>query len=299
MIATLNCRLRGICAHREGVLAKCAQGIFLKVLSVESVRSFGKRIWFLALMGTFFFKLPICTAENEVSSAAAFEDRSRQVFQAARDQFKANPKAEEAAVKFGQAAFDWADFTKESAERERIALEGIAACRQAIASAPKSAAAHYYLAMNLGQLAQTKRLGALRLVNEMETEFHLARNLDERLDFAGPDRNLGLLYAEAPGWPTSIGNRSKARQHLQRAVILFPNYPEGRINLLEAYLKWSDQTGAQRELKALDELLPLAKKEFSGERWEPSWIDWEKRWKKIQTKASELEKNLESPRNKK
>lgn len=58
---------------------------------------------------------------------------------------------------------------------------------QNVARDPKSAAGHYYLGMNLGQLARTKLLGALKLVDEMEREFKAAVALDERFDHA--DRN--------------------------------------------------------------------------------------------------------------
>ena len=39
-----------------------------------------------------------------------------------------------------------------------------AACRQALAQGSNSAPAHYYLGMNLGQLARTRGLSALKLV---------------------------------------------------------------------------------------------------------------------------------------
>ena len=101
--------------------------------------------------------------------------------------------------------------------------------------------------MNLGQLARTKGLGALKLVDQMEREFSRARELDEQLDYAGPDRNLGLLYRDAPAIG-SVGSRTRAREHLKRAVELAPQYPENRLNLIEAYLKWGERTGAYREL---------------------------------------------------
>ena len=65
--------------------------------------------------------------------------------------------------------------------------------------------------MNLGQLARTELLGALKLVKEMEREFKTAADLDKQFDYAGPERCLGLLYRDAPGWPASIGSRRKAR----------------------------------------------------------------------------------------
>ena len=235
---------------------------------------------------------------SEQDASVAFATCAQKKFKAAQIQFQSEPRNPEAALKLGQAAFDWAEFAEDKKQREEIAMEGVDACRQVIARQPKSASGHYYLGINLGQLARTKSLGALKLVSEMETEFQIARDLDEKFDFAGSDRNLGLLYFEAPGWPTSIGNRSKARQHLQRALLLSPNYPENRLNLLEAYLKWGDKNGANREFTGLKELLPVAKRDLSGEQWESSWADWDKRWRKIQTKFA-TDKVLDSPHNKK
>jgi tetratricopeptide (TPR) repeat protein len=225
--------------------------------------------------------------------------RAEQSFLAAKAAFQNERTNPEAAWKFGRACFDWAEFAKDNQQREEIANQGIAACRRVVEQQPKSAEGHYYLGMNLGQLARTKSLGALKLVDEMEKEFQITRGLDKQFDFAGPDRNLGLLYLEAPGWPTSIGNRSKARQHLHQAAQLAPDYPENRLNLLEAYLKWGDKNGAQREFKALTELWPAAKKQFSDEQWKVNWADWDKRWKIAQMKFAEQGKTLQTPRQKK
>ena len=125
-------------------------------------------------------------------------------------------------------------------QRAALAEQGIAACRQAIARESNSAPAHYYLGMNLGQLAQTKGLGALRLVNQMEREFTPGARAGRAVRLRGPDRNLGLLYRDAPAIG-SVGSRSKAREHLERAVELAPQYPENRLNLIEAYLKWGER----------------------------------------------------------
>ena len=92
--------------------------------------------------------------------------------------------------------------------------------------------------MNIAQLAQTKTLGALSLVRQMETQWNIAVKLDPHVDFAGPDRNLGLLYRDAPGAPLSIGSRVDALQHLLTAVALNPDYPENHLNLIESQIKW-------------------------------------------------------------
>ena len=236
------------------------------------------------------------------TSNAAHESpaaKAERAFFEAQARYNKNSSDAEAAWQFGVACFDWAEFANSNSSRAEIAQQGIAACRHAIQLAPKTAAAHYYLAINLGQLAQTKKVGALRLVAEMEPEFQAAIALDPTLDSAGPHRSLGLLYLEAPGWPASIGNRSKARVHLRKAVELSPDYPDNWLSLLEAYLKWNEKSAVQSQLSSTEEVLERARKNLVGEKWELSWQDWDRRWTKIKAKASESPSSLESPRQKK
>lgn len=121
--------------------------------------------------------------------------------------------------------------------------------------------------------------------------------LDEHVDFAGPDRSLGLLYLQAPGWPTSIGSRIKARQHLRRAVELAPQYPENRLTLIEACIRWGDRKGVQRELKAIEDRWTGARTNLVGEAWAAAWEDWEARLKRAQAAAAEeVPKAQSSPR---
>ena len=124
----------------------------------------------------------------------------------ARRNCEANPGNDDAAWQLGRACFDRAEYSRDSGERAALADEGIAACRKVIARQPSLAAGHYYLAMNMAQLARTKLLGALPLLSHMEAGWKTALSLDERMDYAGPDRYLGLLYRDAPSWPVSLGD---------------------------------------------------------------------------------------------
>jgi tetratricopeptide (TPR) repeat protein len=268
MMATHNSEASATCAVRN-----CGVGaLFLR----------GRRTAWGSLVLLAAFRVCLAAAEDDIHSKLA--RRAEQTYLEARKQFRS--KTNDAAVmwQFGRACFDRAEFATDDDQREQLANEGIAVCRQLVAKDPKSAGGHYYLGLNLGQLARTKTLGALKLVLEMEKEFKSCRDLDETFDYAGADRNLGLLYFEAPGWPASIGSKSKARQHLRRAVELAGHYPANRLCLLEAYLEWGETKELQRERKSLAELWERAKKEFSGEAWEESWVSWERRWKIIQQK---------------
>ena len=199
------------------------------------------------------------------------------------------------AIQFARACFDWADFATNKEERAAIANQGIAACRRVILLEPESAAAHYYLGMDLGQLARAEFLGALRIVREMEREFKTAAALDPQLDYAGPERCLGLLYRDAPGWPASIGSKRKAKAYLEEAARLAPDYPENILNLAESDLKWHDASGVERAMDSLDGLWPQAQKNFTGEKWAREWADWSARRVAARQKLEAI-REAENPR---
>ena len=234
---------------------------------------------------------------DPVAAETGFAAYAQKGFQAAKARYQEKPGEASAAWQFGRACFDLAECATNNTQRASLAERGIAACRVAIARESNSAPAHYYLGMNLGQLALTKGLSALKLVDQMEREFTRAHDLDEHLDCAGPDRNLGLLYRDAPAIG-SIGSRTRAREHLRRAVELAPQYPENRLNLIETYLNWGERTGAYREFQTLESAWPAARTNFVGEAWAASWADWEPRLKKLKKKIEESPKTLGTPREK-
>jgi tetratricopeptide (TPR) repeat protein len=213
----------------------------------------------------------ILAGEEQTKVSTAFAEAE---FYRAQAQFQSDTNNPTNAWQLARATFDFANFATNDTQRAALANQGIAACRPLIAREPKLAAGHYYLAMNLGQLARTKYLGALALVREMEPEFQKAGKLDPLLDHAGPERNLGLLYRDAPGWPVSVGNPSKALALLKESVKLAPDYPENYLHLIESYLKWNEPDDAKKELPALDAIWPAAQTNLTGAKWAQSWDNW-------------------------
>jgi hypothetical protein len=209
---------------------------------------------------------------------------AEQAYDDAKARFATNSDNDEAVWQFAGACFDRADGEVKDSERAALAKEGIAACELLVRRRPKLAAGYYYLGMNQGQLARTKTLGALPLVKEMENSWKTALALDEHFDFAGPDRNLGQLYGDAPRPPLSIGHRAGAEAHAKRAVALEPGYPENHLNLIELYLKWNLTAAAESENEKLRALLPTARQRFSGPAWKSSWEDWNRRQEAIEKK---------------
>ncbi len=202
----------------------------------------------------------------------------------AKEAFARRPTDAAAAVRVVQACFEASWGATNTAPRAKFAEEGIAVAREALKRHSAEAGLEYYLALNLGQLASTRGMSALKLVREMETHLLAARKLDATLSEAGPDRSLGYLYLDAPGWPVSVGSHEKARKHLENALKLAPVYPEHALALAEACLRWKKPEEAARHVAMAEALWPEAKERFAGPRWQSDWTDWEKRLARLKSK---------------
>jgi len=225
-------------------------------------------------------------AEPTLSASTNAIAHAEKELATARERFAAEPTNSIAAWHLGRACFTWGKLLQDPVAQEKIYAEGVTACRRSIAIDPKSAPAYYYLSVNIGRVADLKRnLAAFKMVKEVERAFLRARELDEKFAFAGPDRNLGLLYQNAPGWPLSVGDKKLGRKHLTRAVELAGDYPDNRLNLAEAALEWKDLKLVQSELSAVEKLWPAAKTNFVGPEWEFDWQDWEQRLKDLRRKV--------------
>jgi hypothetical protein len=238
----------------------------------------GFRTWMVTLsVVAFSFSMASAAEEHD------FVAEAEAAYRAAQAVYSTNQSLE-AGIAAARTAFDYADLAPNDDIRERVANNGIAIARAAIAKNTNSAAAHYYLALDIGQLARTKMLGALKLLTEMERELKIVIQLDPKFDYAGGYRTLGVLYLEAPGWPTSVGSKSKARLNLEKAVELAPESPENHLCLLEALVKWKEWKLATDRLAEYQAMLPKAKEKFTGADWAYEWHDWAKREQAIQSK---------------
>jgi tetratricopeptide (TPR) repeat protein len=237
----------------------------------------------------FLFWAAVCAvdlAAAEASFTPAEVRRRTAAYESAGKVFREQRQDVAVVVEFARTCFDRAEALPEGPAKASVAEEGIAACRSALERSPANAALHYYLGMNLGQLAQTRTFGALKLVRQMEVAWSTARTLDETLDHAGPDRSLGILFGECPRPPLSIGSRDKARRHLARAVELDPIHPENRLHFAEQLVRWGDREAARQQLAALDELLPAAKTRLVGPDWDAAWLSWENRLRLLRERLS-------------
>ena len=226
--------------------------------------------------------LAFALAWNVAAQDIDFTAQAKAAYEAAQSAYSTNSSSVAAAIDLARTAFDYADLAPNDSIREAIANNGIATAKSVIATNTNSVAAHYYLALNIGQLARTKMLGALKLLTEMERELKLVIQLDPKFDYAGGHRTIGVLYAEAPGF--SVGDKTKAKFNLAKAVEIAPEFPDNYLCYLEALVKWKDWKLATEKLSDYRGILAKAKEKFTGPDWAYEWSDWTRREKIIQQK---------------
>lgn len=225
------------------------------------------------------FVLGVLAAPAEAADGVNFTAEAEAAYRAAWAAFETNKHSAEAAIAVATRAFDYADLAPNDQIRENIANAGMAIAREVIAKDTNSVGAHYYLALNIGQLARTKMLGALKLLDEMERELKTVIKLDAKFDYAGGHRTIGVLYAEAPGF--SVGDKGKAKVHLAKAVELAPEFPDNHLCYMEALAKWHDWKTLTEKLGEYRAIVPAAKAKFTGPEWGYEWHDWTRREKVI------------------
>lgn len=256
-----------------------------KLVAITNSPRLGSRVLPAVMLGVFLALVPWLAAEESPAATNAFAAWAERSYVESRERWQKDTNAVELCWQFGRACFDRADYSTNDTQRAALAEQGIAVCRRAIQLDSNSAPAYYYLGLNTGQLARTKLLAALFLVRQLEEALLASSALDSSFDFAGAHRSLGVLYRDAPGWPTSIGSRQKARRYLQRAVELAPGFPANRITLLESWLQWGERKSVLPQLGPVEEVLKIARTKLTGEAWAPSWDEWDQRWQAIKTRS--------------
>ncbi|MBU4232956.1 MAG: TRAP transporter TatT component family protein [Desulfobacterales bacterium] len=87
-----------------------------------------------------------------------------------------------------------------------------------------------------------------RLLPRILEELQRAVALDAAFDQAGAHRVLGRIYYEAPGWPLSVGDLAKSRQHLPAAVRLAPATSTNHLYLARTLQRLHHPDLARQEL---------------------------------------------------
>jgi tetratricopeptide (TPR) repeat protein len=136
-------------------------------------------------------------------------------------------------------------------ERERkSALEaGISAGRQAVAIQPQRPEGHFWIAANMGALAESFGLGqGMRYRGAIRDALEVVLKLDPAFQHGSADRALGRWYYKVPG--LFGGDKRRSEQHLRKALTYNPQSVITRLFLAETLIALSRKAEARKELEA-------------------------------------------------
>lgn len=161
----------------------------------------------------------------------------------------------EAYWKMARAEYWIGDHTPDKNEKKRIFEQGIYHARKAIALAPEKPDGHFWLGVNYGVYGQAKGvLKSLSLVKPIKEEMNKVIQIDPAYEFAGPDRVLGRVYYELPGF--AGGSKKKSLEHLLKSKELGPQVGLTRIYLADTYLAIDEVEKAREELEFVINMEP-------------------------------------------
>jgi tetratricopeptide (TPR) repeat protein len=159
----------------------------------------------------------------------------------------ANAEDFEAAWKLARACYWLGSHVPESERRKRFE-QGIAAAERAVALHPERADGHFWMAANMGAMAEGFGLRAgLKYRGPIKTSLERSLAIDPAYLDGGADRALGRWYAKVPR--LFGGSNSKAVEHLQRSLTYAPNSIASHFFLAETFLEMDRREDARRELQ--------------------------------------------------
>lgn len=180
---------------------------------------------------------------------------------------KADPKDFASAWKLAQARY-WLGTNGLPEPERKAALEaGIAAARSAIALNAARPEGHFWLAANMGALAESFGLRqGIRYRGQIKDALLATLKIDPAFLDGSADRALGRWYYKVPG--LFGGSNTKSEAHLRKALTYNPNSVISHIFLAETLADMGRKDDARKECQAAIDAVP-----------HPDWIPEDRRFK--------------------
>jgi tetratricopeptide (TPR) repeat protein len=169
----------------------------------------------------------------------------------------ADPRNFDAAWKLARVAY-WLGGHGADAERRQDLEQGIEAGRKAVAAQPGRAEGHFWLAANMGALAESFGLRqGLKYRKSIKEELETVLRLDPAFLDGSADRGLGRWYFKVPG--LFGGDRKLSESHLRKSLTYNPNNTASHFFLGELLEDEGRKAEARAEFqKVLDAPLSAA-----------------------------------------
>ena len=158
-----------------------------------------------------------------------------------------NARDFEAAWKLARARY-WLGGHAPQQERKALLEAGIAAGRTAVAIEPNRPEGHFWIAANMGALAESFGLRqGLKYRGEIKSELETVLRLDPAFQHGSADRALGRWYFKVPG--LFGGSKKKSEAHLRKSLTYGVNSTASRFFLAETLLDMDRKPEAMAELQ--------------------------------------------------
>ena len=165
------------------------------------------------------------------------------------DRLARDPKDFESAWKLSRARY-WLGGHAVDQNRKALYEAGIAAGRAAIAAAPNKPEGHFWVAANMGALAESFGLRqGLKYRGEIKNELETVLKIDPAFQQGSADRALGRWYNKVPG--LFGGSDKKSEEHLRKSLTYNPNSTATLYFLAETLVDENKKSEARAILERL------------------------------------------------
>ena len=173
--------------------------------------------------------------------------RARQAAEIWEARVTADPKDFESHWKLARATY-WLGEHDEQNARRRWLERGVNAGRAAAALEPKRPEGHFWMAANMGALAESFGIRqGLRYRGPIKDALETVMRLDPAYLDGSADRALGRWYHRVPG--LFGGDKRKAEAHLRKSLTYNPNRTISRFFLAETLFELDRDAEAIQELQ--------------------------------------------------
>jgi tetratricopeptide (TPR) repeat protein len=180
---------------------------------------------------------------------AAREDlaKAREAAAIWADRVQKNPKDFESTWKLARARY-WLGGHAPDAEGKAILEEGVKAGRAAVAIEPNRPEGHFWIAANMGALAESFGLRqGLKYRGSVRDELLMVLKIDPAFQQGSADRALGRWYFKVPG--LFGGSKQKSEEHLRKSLTYNPDSSASRFFLAETLIDSGRKAEAKTELQ--------------------------------------------------
>jgi tetratricopeptide (TPR) repeat protein len=178
-------------------------------------------------------------------------DSARRAADIWRAELSRDPRAFDAAWKLSRASY-WLGGHGGEAEGRTVFEAGVDAGRKAAAIEPSRPEGYFWMAANMGALAESYGLRqGIRYRKPIKEALETVLRLNPAFEQGSADRALGRWYARVPGWLG--GSRKLAEQHLRASLAYNAHSTASHYFLAEVLIDAGRRSEARAELqKVLD-----------------------------------------------